>query len=46
MTSEQARLLMQFAEQEVCERSPHARRVFGLADELLMYHMIQRIPGD
>ena len=46
MTAKHARLLIQFAEQEVCERSQHARRVFGLVDELLMYHMIQRIPGD
>jgi len=46
MTAEHARLLMQFAEREVCVRSQHARRVFALADELLMYHMIAKIPGD
>jgi len=46
VTAEHARLLMQFAEREVCVRSKHAHTVFGLADELLMYHMIAKIPGD
>ena len=46
MTAEHARILMQFAEREVCVRSQHAHTVFGLADELLMYHMIAKIPGD
>jgi hypothetical protein len=46
VTSDLAREIMQFAEREVCVRSQHAHTVFGLADELLMYHMITKIPGD
>ena len=42
VTSDHARVIMQFAEQEVCERSQHARTVFHAAESLLFVHMIPK----
>lgn len=46
ITEEQARVIMQFAEQDVCVRSQHAHTVFRVAQGLLFVHMIPKNPGD